>query len=256
MRTPHTHPDVEVNFLRKGRLRYLLHGRFMDIQPGEIAIFWAGVPHQTLEKNVSLEGVWITVPLPWLLCGKHTQKIAAHLLLGNVICCQASRADEDAFERWRQDFTNPDMQLRDIAKAEIENYLSRISLSLRESSRGKRRRPPVTANRIDGVLSHLAAHYRESITVEDIARAVGLHPKYLLVLFHRACRVTLWEYVLKLRLAHAQRLLLTTDRTVTDIAFDAGFNSLSAFYHAFNKHVPACTPAAFRSSHLRRDERM
>lgn len=99
---------------------------------------------------------------------------------------------------------------------------------------------------MEGILEFLAANYREALTVGDIAKAARLHPKYLLALFRGACRMTLWEYVVRLRLAHAQRLLLTTDRTVADIAFDAGFNSLSAFYEAFRKYVPAGTPAAFR----------
>ena len=100
---------------------------------------------------------------------------------------------------------------------------------------------------MEKILRYLAEHYREEITVNDMAEAVRLHPKYLLVLFRRTCGMKLWDYVVRLRLAHAQRLLLTTDRTVADLAQEAGFNSLSAFYHAFRKHGPAGTPADFRA---------
>jgi len=247
MASPHTHPDVEVNFLRKGRLRYLLHGRFVDIAPGEIVVFWAGMPHQTLEKVADLDGVWMTLPLLFLLRGKHTREMAGLLLRGQVIHFKASEMDEQVFERWKQDFANPDPSMRDIAKAEIESYFSRISLSLEKSVGSEELRPLTGGSRMDQALHHLAENFREEITVDDVARAVGLHPKYLLILFRRTCRMTLWEYVVRLRLAHAQRLLLTTDRTVADIAFDAGFNSLSAFYHAFRKHVPSGTPAKFRA---------
>lgn len=244
MEHPHTHPDMEVNFVRRGTLRYLLHGRFVEIGAGEIAVFWAGVPHQTLTKNTALEGIWLTLPLPWLLRGTHTREIAGQLLRGEVIRWTAGVHAESVFEQWRKDFSGSDPRLKAVAKSEIESYFSRLAIS-REAQRS--RKLSTGDGPIDRVLAFLAERYPEQLTVADIAGAARLHPKYLLVLFRRTCRMTLWEYVVRLRLAHAQRLLLTTDRKVTDIAFDAGFNSLSAFYQAFRKYVPAGTPAAFRA---------
>jgi len=246
MANPHTHPDVEVNFLRRGTVRYFLAGRFVDIKPGEIAIFWAGMPHQTLKKSAEVEGIWLTLPLIWLLRWKHTRTMAAHLLQGGVVIQAASGSDEAAFDQWEQDFSRSQADLRDIVMGEIESRLSRLFLSLKGIG-AKRPRLSGGSSRMEQILHYLAEHYGEEISVDDIARAVRLHPKYLLILFRRTCRMTLWEYVVRLRLAHAQRLLLTTDRTVTDLALEAGFNSLSAFYHAFRSYGPAGTPAAFRA---------
>jgi AraC-like DNA-binding protein len=242
---PHTHPDVEVNYVRKGTLKYLLHGQFQEFRAGEIAVFWAGIPHQTLQKKTEIEGIWLTLPLPWLLRGKHTQEIAGRLLRGEVIRWTAGRHAESVFEQWRQDFSGSDLRLKDIAKIEIESYFSRLAIA--QEARPPKPSLAVGEGPINRVLAFLAAHSREDLTVADIAREANLHPKYLLALFRRTCRMTLWEYVLRLRLAHAQRLLLTTERTVADIAFDAGFQSLSAFYQAFRKYSSARTPAAFRA---------
>jgi AraC-like DNA-binding protein len=241
---PHTHPDVEVNFIRRGVLRYMLHGRFLEIGAGEIVVFWAGFPHQTLEKNLDIEGIWLTIPLPWLLRGKHTNDLAGILLKGEVIHWTAGGHAEKVFEQWRRDFSGTDLRIKDIARSEVESYFARLAISQeKKTSRGL----SSGEGPIERVLTFLAAHYHEEFTVADISREVGLHPKYLLVLFRRVCRMTLWDYVVRLRLAHAQRLLLTTDRTVADIAFEAGFQSLSSFYQAFRKHGPASTPAAFRA---------
>jgi len=95
------------------------------------------------------------------------------------------------------------------------------------------------------VTAFLGRNYGEELSVATVARAVRLHPKYLLALFRKSCGMTLWEYVTRLRLAHAQRLLFTTDRTVLDIAMEAGFGSASAFYHAFQKHERR-SPSKFR----------
>ena len=91
----------------------------------------------------------------------------------------------------------------------------------------------------------VAEHYTESVRVADIAEVAGLHPNYAMNLFRRTCGMTLWQYLTRLRLSHAQRLLLTSDRGVLDIAMDAGFGSQARFYVVF-KQAYGVTPAAFR----------
>lgn len=251
MRDPHTHPDIEVNYLRKGRVSYLLGGRFIELKPNDVVIFWAGMPHQTLGKSREVEGIWMTLSLTGLLQSKHVQEAAVRLLKGEIISYKTDSREDLTFERWREDFSTADPALREIVLDEIVCHLGRLSLSLAgRDPRGVHLSPTGGNERMEKILRHLAMNYRNKMTTEDIAGAVGLHPKYLLALFRRACRMTLWDYVILLRLAHAQRLLLTTNRTVTDIAFDAGFHSLSAFYHAFRHHGTGKSPAAFRKANF------
>ncbi|RLD93952.1 MAG: hypothetical protein DRJ13_15255 [Bacteroidetes bacterium] len=44
---------------------------------------------------------------------------------------------------------------------------------------------------------------------------------------------------------HAQRKLISTDKSITDILFDSGFNSISNFNRAFRK-INNCTPKEYR----------
>ena len=57
------------------------------------------------------------------------------------------------------------------------------------------------------------------------------------------------DYLAQYRVAHAQRLLATTDRTVLDIAMEAGFTSASRFYVTFQK-ITGKSPRAYRFSLL------
>jgi transcriptional regulator GlxA family with amidase domain len=86
------------------------------------------------------------------------------------------------------------------------------------------------------------------MAVADIAHAVGLNEKYLMRAFKRHCRMAIWEYVTRLRVAHAQRLLLTTDDKIVDVAFAAGFGSVAPFYQALSAYG-AATPRNFRAHH-------
>ena len=95
----------------------------------------------------------------------------------------------------------------------------------------------------------IAGHYREPLAVQDIAASAGLHPKYLMRVFKKACGVSVWEYLTRLRVSHAQRLLLTTDLRVLDVAMESGFASVGPFYAAFATHSRGIRPLAYRRQH-------
>jgi len=58
-----------------------------------------------------------------------------------------------------------------------------------------------------------------------------------------------WEYLTRLRVSHAQRLLITTDLKVLDIAMESGFASVAPFYAAFAAHTPGLRPLDYRRQH-------
>ncbi len=116
-------------------------------------------------------------------------------------------------------------------------------------SRGRQTAPETPHEPHTAPAAALAAfvseHYQEPLTLADAACAAQLNPTYAAGLFKRTFGMTVLEYLTQHRLAHAQRLLVTTDRGVLDVALDAGFGSSSRFYAVFTK-VCGETPKAYR----------
>ena|SRR5476649_1655420 len=94
----------------------------------------------------------------------------------------------------------------------------------------------------------IAQRYTERLTVEEIGKFVKLHPNYAMNLFQKTFGTTLINYLTQHRVSHAQRLLVTTDSTIADVAFDSGFNSISRFNDAFRR-AGGCSPREYRRSH-------
>ena len=69
-----------------------------------------------------------------------------------------------------------------------------------------------------------------------------------MALFQRTFGTTLIKYVTEHRLSHAQRLLVTTQDSIVNIAFSSGFGSLSRFNEAFRQSC-GCTPREYRRLH-------
>ena len=85
--------------------------------------------------------------------------------------------------------------------------------------------------------------------MQQIGDYVKLHPNYAMNLFQKTFGTTLINYLTQHRISHAQRLLATSDQSITDVAFNSGFNSISRFNEAFRRAC-GCAPRAYRRSHL------
>ena len=88
-------------------------------------------------------------------------------------------------------------------------------------------------------------HFRERLTVRDIADEVGVHPAHLAAHFRRSHRVPLGTYLRRLRVEWAADRLALTDQPIARIAFDAGFADQPHLTRVF-KQETGWTPAAWR----------
>lgn len=103
-----------------------------------------------------------------------------------------------------------------------------------------RRRAVATALWID-------AHAQQPINLELAAREAGLSPFHFLRLFSNVLGVTPHQYLVRSRLRRAVRLLTEDDRSITEVAFDAGFADLSNFVRTFHR-AAGVSPGSFRQA--------
>lgn len=102
---------------------------------------------------------------------------------------------------------------------------------------------------------HLARDYMhasldEPLDLNHIAQIARLSPYHFLRSFKSVFGQTPHAYLTKLRLARAQHLLLSTDRSITDICFDVGFESLGSFSTLFRRNF-GLSPRQFRQQNQR-----
>jgi AraC-like DNA-binding protein len=91
------------------------------------------------------------------------------------------------------------------------------------------------------------ARYAEQIGVSDMAAAAGLSQAHFSREFRRAFGEPPRAYLLTRRLERAATLLRTTDRTVSDICFSVGLQSLGSFTTTFTRTFGR-SPTAYRAA--------
>ena len=105
---------------------------------------------------------------------------------------------------------------------------------------GKRYSEPVLKARL-----FMDTHYREKLSVREIASHVSLSLYYFSKLFREETDVTPYNYLTGVRLKNAMRMLLETDQTVEQIADICAFCSSANFIRCFRLHT-GMTPSQFR----------
>ena len=102
---------------------------------------------------------------------------------------------------------------------------------------------------ISKALAHIHASYAD-ITQESTAAACGVTAPYFSRVFKKAMHTTFSSYVCDIRLREAERLLLTSDISVTEIAQTVGF-STSAYFISRFRSVHGQTPHQYRKLYRR-----
>ncbi len=95
------------------------------------------------------------------------------------------------------------------------------------------------------VIEFLGDHFFSDISVDSLAKIAGISVPHLNRRFRHLLRLSPMEYVHSLRIQEAQRLLITTDRPVGDIAVATGFYDQSHFTKRFRK-ATGITPLRYR----------
>ena len=92
------------------------------------------------------------------------------------------------------------------------------------------------------------SRYFEDLGVDDMARAAGLSRAHFTREFRRAFGETPRGYLLTRRLERAAALLRNTDRSVSEICFMVGLQSVGSFTSSFGR-AHGCSPLAYRAAY-------
>lgn len=123
-----------------------------------------------------------------------------------------------------------------LAREIIDDYVTRV----REAKADRGISLPVR-----NACDYIHAHVREKISIADLAKRAGYTEYYFSHKFQEETGMTVAEYVRRMKMEEAKRLLTSTSLSITDIAGELSLGSRSSFFTAFRREY-GCSPSEFR----------
>jgi AraC family transcriptional regulator, melibiose operon regulatory protein len=238
MARAHRHDDIELILPLDGSAVLEHAGGRHDLTDRSCAVFWAGRPHRVVDHDDGMTVAWLTVPLVDVLAWSLPASFTGDMLRGGLSTFDAPPALESAMGSWQDDI-GASPALTHAVRLEAHAWL------LRASSVGHASAPTRSHDSATAMASYVSMSFREPLTVADVASVVHLHPSTAAAVFRRDMGVTIGEYLAQCRVAEAQRLLISTQATTSDIALRSGFGSTSRLYERFGRDV-GMSPGAYR----------
>ena len=122
---------------------------------------------------------------------------------------------------------------------QITGYLCR---SYQEAAYKDKHQNPYTS-----ITDYIEKNYTSTITLDDLSLQSGLSKNRIIAIFKRLYHTTPIQYINTLRIYRAVDLLRTTDMSITQIAYECGFNDSNYFTRAF-RTINGMTPRDFRKA--------
>jgi len=150
---------------------------------------------------------------------------------------------------WSERFSALDLELRQRRDGYREAVLAHLTLLLVDVGRLaadvvgdlRLKDEPLLAE----VFGFIEAHYKEPISLKDVARAVSLSPGHLTTLVRRKTGRTILGWIAERRMVEARRLLVETDLSVEEVGWRLGYVDAGYFVRSFRR-AHGTTPLGWR----------
>lgn len=130
--------------------------------------------------------------------------------------------------------------LHDLSVSRHMQTLSNTTFNITESTYSSRR--------IEKVVDLLNQNFHKTITLAEAAKIANMSTASFSRFFKARTGISFVNSLLEIRLGHATRMLIETTQSVSEIAYDCGFNNISNFNRLFKKKK-GCTPSVFRENY-------
>ncbi len=244
----HFHDYVELLYLYDGRMRVWLNGKEFAFREGELIVINSNESHR-LESVSDESGYYVIKFNPEILwasngSAKETRYVLPFLNSSSthprvfpaafVSSAGIPELVADAVKAWRDRPAGYELLLRgDVLKifGHIVGCLSKLGVDIKYTA---------GAGGLYGVIDDIINYVNENFTncdERELAKKYEVSYSYFSRTFKQIMNMSFKEYVCYLRINEAQRLLLTTNKSITDIAMDMGFSSPSHFINVFRRQM-------------------
>ena len=252
----HYHEYAEILFGISGKCKVIVGGSAYELSPQTMVFVLPETPHDVVSLGESCSYHVVKFLPQILMAGEQSYPEYAYAFLlmeqlhGRRMFFDASELSStdlpELFDRMRSEWEDQRFGYELSLRADVSRLFLYVMRRWQEADPELTEEFFLSGNSelMQKAVSHVRAHYAD-LTEEETAAACGVSPSYLSRCFKKSMKKSFSAYVTEVRLRESERLLLTTDESVTDIAQTVGF-STSAYFIAKFRSRYGITPHRYR----------
>jgi len=251
----HWHPEIEIVYVKSGAFSITINNENFLAQPETIFVINTGELH-SMAENDGQTVFYSVVFYPELLDFDNKNPFQRSFLdpLKNGSLSLTNKLDSES-----SCYSSVKKQFERIIEAENKPYfaavqtvaLYEILIALLESgevtSSLENNQKAQKNDVIKKVISYIDENLAEKITLSDLANCANMSEKYFCSFFKKGAGCSPIEYINRVRVERACELMVRHNMSVTDAAFETGFESLSYFIRRFKKQM-GLSPSEYKKN--------
>lgn len=226
----HWHDNIELIFIKSGEIEISLGGKYFLAKQNDICFFNTNLIHGAISRSDDLEYKMIQIKYDTLKqlskINPLTEKFLSHEI---NVDCHFSDPNFECFCNCASDLTNSD---NDKSLSEL-GFICELFDYLFRYHQTDKTVPMYSNEKFSKIIGYINEHHKEKLIISDIAYRFSFDTSYFSRKFKEITGLTPSSYISSLRIFSAEKLLLSTDKSIDFIALECGFESTQYFIRCF-----------------------
>ncbi|WP_283674659.1 AraC family transcriptional regulator [Butyricicoccus sp. Marseille-Q5471] len=251
----HWHHEFELQIILKGSVEYIVNGTSYVVGEGcaiyiapEAVHMMTALSEGTVGYNIVLSPQFLINLMRSANCEKYTVSLTSRRPEGVVITPERKEGHTILELLKRMYYTESTHVTYELFLLEnlIGIWRNLLAILPKHLSDSEDNSNFLREQRMKDMLNYIRQNYSQPMTIPEICAAANLSKSECFRCFSELSKMTPIEYVNQFRLFQASQLLLTTDKSISDICYSTGFNNTSYFSKKFKEQY-RISPKAYRS---------
>lgn len=240
----HWHDFYEIDICLGGCGTTTINGKTQPFSEGYISLL-TPVDFHSFSVKEELSILNLTFPSQYIEHSDFSELFA----LTKCICCQVSHKELERICFFVKSIETEIRMGHRLGKKYVSHLLACILIELMRLGRKdikSETESDILSHSVQKIIFYVHSHFKDDISLESVAEFAGLSPGYVSKMFHKHFGYGFKELLTELRLKHAEKFLINSNESITDILYFSGFQSTSSFLRTFQKKHNM-SPRSFRN---------
>jgi len=244
----HYHNNYEISFITEGSGKRIVADSIEEFQPGDLVFLGRNLPHVWIADKETRTPSNRTLEMVFL-------QFTSEVLSSQILALPEFKNVANALSLSERGIQVVDQTLNEVSELMLQmpylkgfermlhffkmmDIIGRSDSNIQLASKEYLQSRFKTGNkRIATIHEYLMNNYREEVNLKQLAELVNMAEGSLCRFFKDNLGVTLFEYLSKIKVDFACRLLMDPDLGILEVCLDSGFNNLSHFNKQFKKNT-------------------